>query len=89
MHVSVLIHGDVTSERLYGFAEPWNFNQLLAVFRKLYPQKTFLKDLDGLGVDRMSVPNQRAGEVLGWIKGAAWDGLEESVAAMSAEWANE
>ncbi|KAF1841928.1 NAD(P)-binding protein [Cucurbitaria berberidis CBS 394.84] len=89
LHVSALIYSEVNSERLYGFAEPWNFNQLLAVFRKLYPQKTFPEDVDGLGTDRMSVPNQRAEEVLGWVKGAAWDGLEESLTQMSANWVSQ
>ena len=89
LHVSALIHSDVNSERLYGFAEPWNFNQLLAVFRKLYPQKSFSENLENLGVDKMSVPNQRAEEVLGWIKGAGWDRLEDSLTEMSKEWARD
>ncbi|CAO2647881.1 Nn.00g088030.m01.CDS01 [Neocucurbitaria sp. VM-36] len=89
LHVSALIHSDIDSERLFGFAETWNFNQLLAIFRKLYPQKTFPEDIDDYGVDRMSVPNKRAEEVLGWVKGAGWDGLEDSLAKMTEEWARE
>ena len=86
LHVSALIYVDVKSERLLGFAEPWNFNQMLAVFRKLYPQRTFPEDIEGLGVDRMSVPNERAEEVLRWVKGEGWGGFEESLKEMSENW---
>ena len=89
LHISSLIHGDVESERLFGYAERWSFNQILAIYRKLYPGRTFPVDIEGIGEDRMSVPNQRAEEVLKWVKGSGWDGLEESVAEMSAEWARE
>ncbi|KAJ4377878.1 hypothetical protein N0V83_000708 [Neocucurbitaria cava] len=89
LHISALIHGDVGSERLFGFVEPWNFNQMLGVFRKLYPQGNFPADVEDQGVDRMNVPNGRAEEVLGWVKGAGWDGLEDSLAKMSEEWALE
>ena len=89
LHVSALIHSDVDSERLFGFVEPWDFNQLLAVFRKLYPQRKFPDDVADWGVDKMSVPNQRAAEVLAWVKGASWDGLENSLGEMTEEWARE
>jgi hypothetical protein len=86
LHVSALIHDSVKSERLFGFAEPWNFNQVLTVFRKLYPERKFPGDIEGLGTDRMSVPNGRAEEVLWWAKGTGWDGLEESLKVMAESW---
>jgi hypothetical protein len=61
----------------------------LAAFRKLYPKRIFVEDVEGLGVDRMRVPNQRAEEVLKWAKGSGWDGLEESLKEMSEDWARE
>jgi hypothetical protein len=59
---------------------------LLAIFRKNYPGKTFPEDVTGLGDDRVSPPTERAEEVLRWVKGRGWDGLEESVVAMSKDW---
>jgi hypothetical protein len=84
IHVSALIYSDVHNERLFAFAEPFNFNQVLAVYRKLYPGKEFPKDTEGLGHDKSIVPNQRAREVLGWVKeGRGWTGLEESLREMA------
>jgi hypothetical protein len=86
LHISALIHSDVDGERLFGYAERWNFNQLLANFRKNHPDKSFVEDVDGLGKDWAVPPTARAEEVLKWVKGSGWDGLEESVAAMSKDW---
>ncbi|KAF2797416.1 NAD(P)-binding protein [Melanomma pulvis-pyrius CBS 109.77] len=83
IHVSALIYSDVASERLFAFAEPFNFNNILAVYRKLFPGRDFPADVEGMGVDKCKVPNQRALEVLGWVKeGRGWTGLEESLAEM-------
>ncbi|KAF2872065.1 hypothetical protein BDV95DRAFT_493313 [Massariosphaeria phaeospora] len=84
IHVGALIYSDVSSERLFAFAEPFNWNQLLAVYRKIYPERRFPKDLEGLGVDRCRVPNERAEEVLRWVKdgGQGWTRLEESLREM-------
>jgi nucleoside-diphosphate-sugar epimerase len=86
LHVSALIYGDVASERLFGLAETFTFNQMLAIFRRLYPQRKFPEDTQDSGVDRMIVPNQRAEEVLRWVKGAGWDSLESSLKVMSEDW---
>jgi hypothetical protein len=86
LHISALIYGEVASERLFGFAEPFNCNQILAIFRSLYPDQEFPKDTEGLGVDRMSVPNQRAEEVLKWLKGTGWDSLETALQETSENW---
>ncbi|KAF1947804.1 dihydroflavonol-4-reductase [Clathrospora elynae] len=86
LHVSPLIYSDIQSERLFGFAAQYNFNQMLAIYRKLYPERKFPEDIEGLGVDRTSVPNLRAEEVLRWVKGAGWDDLEKSLGEMSVDW---
>ena len=86
LHISALIHSEVTSERLFGFAETFNFNQMLEIFRGLHPERKFPEDTEGLGTDRMTVPNQRAEEVLKWLKGRGWDNLETSLKEMSESW---
>ena len=86
LHVGALIYEDVSGERLFGFAEPFNWNDVLAGFRKLYPEKSFPKDRE-LGMDMSNVPNKRALEVLECMKeGKGWAGLEESLAEMSKNW---
>ncbi len=87
LHISALIHSDVKSERLFGFAEPWSYNDLLAIYRKHYPERKFPEDLKDVGVDRSHPPNQRAEEVLKWSKGSGWDGLEKTVVEMGNQFA--
>jgi hypothetical protein len=86
LHIAALIYSEVDGERLFGYAERWNLNQLLAIYRKHYPGKTFAKDIDGLGKDWAVPPTARAEEVLKWVKGSGWDGMEESVVAMVKDW---
>jgi nucleoside-diphosphate-sugar epimerase len=86
LHISALIHGDVAAERLFGFAETFNFNQILEIFRNLYPERKFPENTEGLGTDRMIVPNQRAEEVLKWLKSTGWDSLETGLKEMSESW---
>lgn len=86
LHISALIHAEVNGERLYGCAERWNWNSLLAIYRKVVPVRDFPADVEGQGMDRVVVPRERAEEVLGWVKGGGWDGLEGSVGEMCGGW---
>ncbi|KAF2729036.1 dihydroflavonol-4-reductase [Polyplosphaeria fusca] len=82
LHIGALIYSDVQNERLFGFAERFTWNDVLAVFRKIAPARAFPDDVEGLGRDMCEVPNQRAEEVLGWVKGSGWKGLEKSLREM-------
>lgn len=62
---------------------------MLAVFRAAYPDRTFPADVEGMGEDKMKVTNERAEEVLTWVKGKGWDKFDRSVREMSASWAKE
>ncbi|KAG9192895.1 hypothetical protein G6011_11629 [Alternaria panax] len=88
LHISALIHNDVKTERLFGFAEPWSYNQMLDIWRKLYPERKFPDNIEGMGVDRMSLPNARAEEVMSWLKGpgSEWDSLEKGLREMIEHW---
>jgi hypothetical protein len=86
LHISALIYDDVNGERLFGFAERWDYNDLLEIYRKHYPGKTFPANVQGLGTDMTTPPTARAEEVLKWVKGKGWDVLEKSVVAMSKDW---
>lgn len=86
LHISALIHSDVDGERIFGFAERWSYNQILAIFRKTNPDKTFPDDVEDQGEDRVTPPRERSEEVLKWVKGSGWTSLEESIAAMTREW---
>jgi nucleoside-diphosphate-sugar epimerase len=80
VHVAALIFDDVKGERLFTFAHPYSWNDLLILFRKLYPEQKFIDDIEGLGEDKSIVANERAEELLRRLKnGRGWTGLEESI----------
>jgi nucleoside-diphosphate-sugar epimerase len=62
--------------RIWAVAEPFNTNDVLHILRKLYPGKSFLPDVEGLGRDLTHIDNKRGTELLG-----SWLGLEEGVKA--------
>ncbi|KAF2033712.1 dihydroflavonol-4-reductase [Setomelanomma holmii] len=86
LHVSALIHSNVDGERIFGYAERWNWNQILEILRKAYPEKTFPMDVEGQSDDRVVPPTKRSQEVLKWVKGSGWTSLKESVVALSKQW---
>lgn len=86
LHIAALIYSDVNSERLFAFGDTWSFNKAMDIWRKLYPQKTFPENIEGLGEDKMKVPNQRAEELLKRVKGSGWDSLEKGLKDMSEQW---
>ena len=83
MHVAALIFPDVKGERLFSFAYPYTWNDILAIFRKLYPQKKFIDDIPDVGQDLSKVANGRAEELVKRIKGTGWESLEASVKAVA------
>jgi nucleoside-diphosphate-sugar epimerase len=79
LHVAALIYPSVENERLLGYAQPWNWNDVLQIISEMYPEKTFVEYLD-IGRDVSTVANGRALEVLKEVYGMEdWTGLEESV----------
>ncbi|CAI6340116.1 unnamed protein product [Periconia digitata] len=88
LHVAALLHPSIISERIFGYAEKWDFNKLLAIMREAYPDRKFADDVSIAGEDMVEVPRERAEEVLGWVKnGQGWDGLGDSIREMIAQWA--
>lgn len=88
LHIAAAIYDEVSSERIFAYAEPWDFNKVLAIMRKAYPDRKFPDDVTLAGPDMVKPPRERAEEVLRWIKGGkGWDSLEESVKEAIAQWA--
>jgi hypothetical protein len=71
----------VKNERLFAYAEPWNWNDLLVMFRTWYPDRQFVDDME-LGRDIAKVANGRALELLRLVYNQEkWTSLEDSVKA--------
>jgi nucleoside-diphosphate-sugar epimerase len=79
VHVAALIYEDVKNERLFAFAHPYTWNDILEVFRKLYPQKEFIDNLPNLGKDLSQVANGRAEDLVKRFGLTNWTSLEDSV----------
>lgn len=87
VHVGALLFPDVQNERLFSWAYPYNWNDMLAILRKHYPGQSFIEDDPSLGRDLSKVANGRAEEVLKRLSGHGWTSLEESILDATAAWA--
>lgn len=83
LHVAALIDEDIKSERIFAFAETYNWNQLMGILRKLRPQRKFAEDVKDDSKDLSTVTKRaRAVEILNKNFGQSdWTPLEESVKA--------
>ena len=80
LHVAALTDPDIKNERLFGFAEPFNWNDILRVLRKLRPNHKFSPDLEDNVTDESVVEQHgRAEEVLKRNFGQGFRGLEETL----------
>jgi len=79
VHVAALIDPSVNAERLFAYAEPYNWNDVLGLFRKAFPEREFVKDFEGLGRDLTVAPSGSAEKSLKVFGQDGWTGLEESV----------
>lgn len=79
LQVSALIDPDVENERILAFAYPYNWNDILACLRKLYPDKTFSEDIPNAPRDLSTLDNSRGAELLRAHGRDGWTSLEESI----------
>jgi hypothetical protein len=83
LHVAALIDADIKNERVFAYAEPFNWNDVLAAMRKARPDAKIPEDLKDNSKDLSEVlPVARAKEILKKNFGQdSFIGLEESVKA--------
>lgn len=84
LHVAALIDPSCNGRRIFAFAAPFNWNDVLAIFRKQNPGKTFPEDVEGMGRDLSQIPTEFAEELLKKHYGKGWTSLEESLEANTA-----
>ncbi|KAL5319509.1 hypothetical protein ACEPPN_012564 [Leptodophora sp. 'Broadleaf-Isolate-01'] len=81
LHVGALLDTSVENQRLFGYAEPYTWNEMLGVFRSMYPNRKFMDDLPDAGRDLSTVTNERAAEVLRKFGRPGFTSLKESIKA--------
>ncbi|KAH7050297.1 aldehyde reductase II [Macrophomina phaseolina] len=80
IHVAALTRPDLDRQRIFAFAGKFNWNTLLQALRKLYPERTFYEDREGLGHDLSTIVEApKAEKILRDISGRGWKSLEESL----------
>lgn len=79
LHVAALLDPDVQNERILAFAYPFNWNDILAVLRKTYPDRKFPKDIENEPRDLSRLDNSRGASLLKAFGRPGFTGLEESV----------
>lgn len=67
------------NQRLFAWAAPYNWNDILRVLRELRPTKKFPDDVPGLGTDMSTVANEPAEKLLKRTGRDGWINLEECV----------
>ncbi|KAF2454065.1 hypothetical protein BDY21DRAFT_291983 [Lineolata rhizophorae] len=79
LHVAALTFEDVAGERIFACAEHYNWNDVLHIIRKKFPDRTLPDDFPGIGRDKTTVPQKRPVELLKRFGRSGWTTLEESV----------
>jgi len=78
LHIVALIDPECNGKRIFAFAAPFNWNDVLAIFRKQNPGMNFPED-GAFGRDLSEVPNAEAERLLKKHYGKGWTSLEESL----------
>jgi len=82
LHVVAMTHPKVANERLFGAAEVFDFNMVLAIFRKLCPEEKFHADFPSPGQNLSVFEGRgRAEDLLKEYWGRGYLSLEQSIAA--------
>lgn len=80
VHVAALIDRTVKDERLFAFAYPFNWNDILEAIRVVRPNAKVIPNVKGLQRDESTVDNQQCVELMAkWFGQDDWTSIEESV----------
>ncbi|KAK2021105.1 NAD dependent epimerase/dehydratase [Colletotrichum zoysiae] len=79
LHVAAAVMPDVQDERIFAFAEPYNWNKVLAILRQQNPDHSFSDDFEGTEYPHTIEPRGRAEELLKKMGRPGWTSLEDSL----------
>ncbi|GKU10144.1 unnamed protein product [Fusarium langsethiae] len=79
LHVAAAIFDHVKDQRIFGFAGRFNWDQVLDILRKHYPEKTFPENFSS-GEDANEIePRGKAEQLLKDLGRPGWTSLEDSI----------
>ncbi|KAJ7602296.1 NAD-P-binding protein [Mycena polygramma] len=79
LHVAGLIDPSCNGKRIFAFAAPYTWNEVLAILRKQNPGREFMEDAPDQGRDLSQIPNHFAEALLKKHYQKGFTGLEETV----------
>lgn len=81
LHVALMVDPETTGVRCLGYSAPFNWNDVLGVFRSLYPDRKFVDDMK-LGKDLSVVDKKRGSDLLERYYGQqGWTDLKTTIKA--------
>uniref|UniRef100_A0A8H7K658 NAD-dependent epimerase/dehydratase domain-containing protein n=1 Tax=Bionectria ochroleuca TaxID=29856 RepID=A0A8H7K658_BIOOC len=81
LHVASVLDPEVKNARLPAWGEHCNWNDMLAIMRRLFPERKFMEDLPGLSkVDVTTDYTQAFALLEKWAGQKGWKTLEETIA---------
>ncbi|OJD33987.1 nad dependent epimerase dehydratase [Diplodia corticola] len=84
LHVAATLHPAVADERIFGYAEPYNYDTLLNILRKQNPGRDFIENFQsGRDSSVVDEPRARTEELLRELGRPGFTSLEESIRANS------
>jgi nucleoside-diphosphate-sugar epimerase len=88
LHTAALLDPNTVSQRIFGFAEPLNLTEMVAILRKLRPDNAQIPDAPADGHDLTNVlPARKAEKLLQDFYGkSGWTTAEESIATGLEGW---
>lgn len=84
LHVAALIDPEARDRRIFGFAQPFNWTDVLGIFQKLEPGRKFPDPPANEGRDLSVIPNEFAEELLRRHYSKGFMGLEETIESNTA-----
>lgn len=86
LHVAALINPTVKSERIFAYSSPFNWNDVLEILRKVYPERQWPENIPDEGKDLSTIERrERSVELLKELGKDGFIPLEESVKASAAQ----
>jgi len=79
LHIAALVLPGVKNERIFSMAHRFDWNEILDIFKKNYPDHKFLDSLPDVGRDMVTIPNERGVELLRQMGRPGWTSLEEAI----------
>lgn len=64
MHVAAATDSSIKGERIFAYAEPYNWNQVLEIARRVKPDEKFPDDLENNDKDLSTVANELSIKIL-------------------------